>query len=150
MPAENTTVVRVLNQLIASCKDCENDFREGAELVQDTRLQLRLRHCEQLYAELAAELQAEERAYSLQPSESGTLTGALHRGWMSVRHALGRRSDDRVLRACLQRTESTRKLYQEALNVPFPPRLAALLAHHLSAINRASQVLTPFDDAVLR
>ena len=140
MHVENETLVTVLNHLIAVVKDSENAYREAAELAQDSALQIAWRRYEQERGEFAAALQAEVRAYSAEPADAGSVSGALHRGWLAVRHALAPKSGDAAILEGLEAQESAAfEAFAQARNAQLPPRLRALVGEQAAAMARAQE-----------
>ena len=90
---DNSEVVDVLNDLVETSKDGEYGFATCAERATSVELkQIFLRRASDC-ARAVSELQAIVMEYGGKAEDSGTVAGAVHRGWVSVRDALSGTSD---------------------------------------------------------
>jgi len=107
--------VSTLNDLIEISRDGEAGFRKAAEDAHSPDLKT-------LFASRAAEigaavmeLQSEVAALGGKPEDSGTISGALHRGWMSLREAVSSRDDKVILEETEKGEDIAKQRYAEAL-----------------------------------
>lgn len=129
---DNADVVDVLDDLLESCRDGEYGFRASAERAESPELKtLFLRHASECAA-AAAELEREVRNHGGEPSSGGTMSGALHRGWVSVKAALSSNDDKAVLEECERGEDAAVARYRKALQSPLP-------AHVRSIVERQAQ-----------
>ena len=96
----NDDAIDTLNRLLESCRDGEYGFRECAEhtKAQDIRTVLGQRAEDCRLA--AIDLQALIVKMGGKPEEGGTASGAMHRGWVSVKGTLTGYSDYAMLDEC--------------------------------------------------
>ena len=80
--------IRKLQDLIQSNIDSEQGLSEAAEKVDDNRIASTFRQVAQGRASHARELQSYVIANDQEPEDSGTASGAIHRGWTSMRSAI--------------------------------------------------------------
>src|SRR6516162_5770950 len=85
MTAPGNDVVTVLNGLIETCKDGEEGYRTAARCVNNSDLKVLFTSYAEQRAHFAVELQAEVRRLGADPEKTGTLVGALHRGWTNLK-----------------------------------------------------------------
>lgn len=78
-------VISAINEVIETCKDGETGFRTCAQNVHDNEIKSMLTELEQHRAESASELQNEVRRLGGDPDTHGSVSGTLHRGWLSTR-----------------------------------------------------------------
>ena len=106
--------ISAVNDLIQTCKDGEQGFKTAAEAVRDPEFQqLFLRYSQERH-EFARELQDAVRLAGGDPETSGSVSGALHRGWIDFKAAVT--SDDRsVIGAAESGEDSAVKAYRDAL-----------------------------------
>jgi len=72
------------------------------------------------------------------PDESGSVTGALHRGWIALRSAVSSGGDISVLEECLRGEESALETYHVAIEDPsFTGELYDLVASQRNDIQAA-------------
>ncbi|MGN6657707.1 MAG: ferritin-like domain-containing protein, partial [Achromobacter mucicolens] len=74
-------VIKVLNNLIETSKNGEKGFASAAEDAKAPELQELFRNRSRDCAAGAAELQAIVAQMGGEPEDSGTVAGAMHRGW---------------------------------------------------------------------
>jgi len=105
----------VLNHLIDTCMDGARGFRTAAEHVRSESAQA-------LFLEIAAQREAFTEA--LRPhaqrlgganDADGTVAGALHRGWMTLRDSVGTHSDATVIQEAERGEQSALAAYDDAL-----------------------------------
>lgn len=115
-----TNVVGVLNELIETSKDGERGFRKAAEDAHETQLRTLFLDTAQDCAEGARELQDVVQRMGGKPETSGTMAGAMHRGWVDMRSAVAGRSDLAILEECEKGEDVAKKRYTEALQADLP------------------------------
>jgi uncharacterized protein (TIGR02284 family) len=112
---DNSEVVDVLNELIETSKDGEYGFTTCAERATSVELKetflRRARDC----ARAAGELQALVAQDGGKAEDSGTVAGAVHRGWVSVRDALSGTSDEAILDECERGEDVALSRYRKAM-----------------------------------
>ncbi len=116
----NDDAIDTLNNLLESCRDGEYGFRECAEHTKahdvKTILNQRAGDCSSAAAEL----------YQLivdmggEPDEGGTVSEALHRGWVSVKGTLSGYSDYDMLDECERAEDVALAQYRKALKQNLP------------------------------
>jgi uncharacterized protein (TIGR02284 family) len=115
--AENETV-DVLQELIETCRDGENGFRESAEKLTDPEMKSFFLQQSTERARFARELEEQVRAFGgeVEPlEEEGSISGALHRGWIDLKAALGG-GDAAILGAAETGEDSAKETYEKAIN----------------------------------
>lgn len=133
---DNDDVADVLNDLLESCRDGEYGFRTSAENADAPDLKtLFLRHSAECGA-AALELEAEIRKLGHEPASGGTVAGALHRGWVSVKTALTSQDDKAVLEECERGEDSAVAQYRKALKQPLPPAIRAIVERQAQGAQR--------------
>lgn len=132
----NDNVVDVLNDLLESCLDGEQGYRASAEHARTGELQslFTRRSNECLLA--AGELAQAVLAHGGTPADGGTLSGALHRSWMSIKTALSSNDDKIVLEECERGEDAAVARYQKALEHALPPDVQALVQRQAEGARR--------------
>jgi uncharacterized protein (TIGR02284 family) len=127
-------VIDTLNDLIETCKDGENGFRECADNVKSESLKTLFdtyaRHC----AQSAAELQSEVRRLGGDPERTGSVSASLHRGWIDIKSALTGKDDDAVIAECERGEDVAMQSYQKALQANLPAEVRALVERQYSGV----------------
>ncbi|HVL57793.1 MAG TPA: PA2169 family four-helix-bundle protein, partial [Burkholderiaceae bacterium] len=105
----------------------ENGFRSCADQVEDAHLREVFRRGAERCEQAADELEALVRARGETPQHGGTVSGALHRGWLNLRTALGSNDNHAVLEECERGEDYAVDQYREALEQPLPPDVRAVV-----------------------
>ncbi len=133
---DNDDVVDVLNDLLESCRDGEYGFRTSSENADSPDLKaLFMRHSTECGV-AARELEAEIRRLGGEPASGGTVAGALHRGWVSVKTALTSQDDKAVLEECERGEDSALAQYRKALKQPLPPAVRVVVERQAQGAQR--------------
>lgn len=133
---DNDDVVDVLNDLLESCRDGEYGFRTSSENADSPDLKaLFMRHSTECGV-AARELEAEIRRLGGEPASGGTVAGALHRGWVSVKTALTSQDDKAVLEECERGEDSAVAQYRKALKQPLPPAVRVVVERQAQGAQR--------------
>ena len=138
----HTEITRLLNDLIETTKDSIQGFRTCAEHASaDVRRELFERRAAVLTNHIA-ELNDLVLEYGGRPVLHGTAGGALHRGWVRVKEALGRSSDTELLEECERGESHALTRYHVVMNeVDLPDGVRDLLARHADDIERHCEAL---------
>ena len=81
---QNDNAVSVLNSLIETCKDGEKGFKEAAEGLKSAAIRAKFLEYSRERGQMLTELQAEVRRLGGDPETSGSMSGAVHRGWLDL------------------------------------------------------------------
>ena len=110
-----TDINATLNDLIETSKDGEKGFRAAAEDTKDPELRriflARAEDC----ARGAAEFQGMVARTGDKPEQSGSVAGAVHRGWMNLKAAVAGRDDVAILEECERGEDVAKASYRKAL-----------------------------------
>ena len=129
-------IVKLLNDLIETSKNGEKGFLAAAEDTKNPELkslfESRSRDC----AAGAAELQALVTQLGGKPEDSGTVAGALHRGWVNLKSAVTGRSDTAILEECERGEDVAKKDYVDALQEALPEDIRAVVQRQYDGVLR--------------
>ncbi|MBC7610006.1 MAG: PA2169 family four-helix-bundle protein [Polaromonas sp.] len=141
-------VVDTLNDLLESCRDGEFGFRECAEhtKAQDIKTLLN-RHTTECQA-AAQELVTLIRQWGGKAEDGGTVSGALHRGWVSVRGTLGGYTDLVMLEECERGEDTAVARYRKALKQNLPLALRTTIEHQAAGAQRNHDQVKALRDAL--
>jgi uncharacterized protein (TIGR02284 family) len=115
MNATTTSIASVLNSLIATCKDGQEGFRTAAEKVKSADLKALFSELSMQRREFAGELQLLVTDLGEEAETSGSVSGALRRGWMNLKAALTSGDEHAILAVCESGEDSAVAAYREAL-----------------------------------
>lgn len=128
--------ISTLNNLIETCKDGEYGFQASAEHAKDPRVQqlfqARARDCR----DAAAELQALVVQHGGKPEDSGTASGAVHRGWVAVKGTLSGYTDLAMLEETERGEDTALARYRSALKEELPAGVASIVEAQLLGVKR--------------
>ncbi|MBI3951100.1 MAG: PA2169 family four-helix-bundle protein [Acidobacteria bacterium] len=137
MTWETDDLISTLNNLIETCKDGEQGFRQAAEGVKDPDLKALFNSYSRQRAQFAADLQAEVRRLGGDPEKMGSVAGALHRGWINIKSAVTGQDEEAVIAEAERGEDAAVKNYQEALNKDLPADLRVLIERQYMQIKEA-------------
>lgn len=129
-------VVDVLSDLAECCKDGEYGFRACAEQAdrQDLKTTF-LKHADDCRS-AAQELYGQIRSLGGTPDDGGSAAGAMHRGWVAVKAALGTYDDKAVLEECERGEDNAKARYMKALKKPLPANIKLIVERQLQGVQR--------------
>lgn len=133
---DNDDVIDTLNDLLESARDGEYGFHASAEHAESGQLKGIFQRHSRECAAAAAELEREIRARGGEPVSGGTVAGALHRGWVSVKTALSTQDDKAVLEECERGEDAAVARYRKALKANLPQDLRALVQRQADGAQR--------------
>ena len=135
-PLSHEDVVEVLNDLIENSRDGEYGFRTCAEEVESANLK-------QVFSERASgcrtaadELTRLVTQYGGTPADGGTASGAMHRGWVHVKGAVGANSEESILNECERGEDAALARYRKALKQALPADVRAVVERQAQGAQR--------------
>jgi uncharacterized protein (TIGR02284 family) len=133
--AEQDKIVDLLQELIETCRDGENGYREAAEHVSDPELRGYFNDQSTERARFAQQLQQElvRLGNSEKLDEQGSVSGRLHRAWFDLKADLGG-GDKTILESVEQGEDSAKKAYEEALQEPLPENIMAIVRSQAQSV----------------
>lgn len=127
-------VISTLNDVIETCKDGEQGFRACAEDVQNGEIKSMLIQRSQHCADSAKELQSEVRRLGGDPDTHGSVSGALHRGWLNVKSAITGKDEAGVLAECERGEDVAVDRYKDALAHELPADVRNLIERQYKGV----------------
>lgn len=131
---KNSDVVDTLNELIETSKDGEYGFYQSAKYAKSSELKniFRMRGAECQIA--AQELKGLVRDFGGDPDKGGTMSGALHRGWVSVRNTITGNDDVNILNECERGEDVAKARYAKALEQDLPADVRGVLSRQYDGV----------------
>jgi uncharacterized protein (TIGR02284 family) len=133
----NDGVIDTLNNLIETCRDGQQGFKDAAEAVNDSELKTLFYEYSQQRAQFGAVLMELVRELGGDPTHSGSTAGALHRGWIELKSAITGGSDQAILNECERGEDSAKDNYREALERNLPANIADVVRQQATAVQAA-------------
>ena len=114
----------LVNELIETSKDGEKGFAKAAKDTNDAHLRGVFVECAQRCRVGATELQEQVRALGGEPHTGGSISGAIHRGWVDLKAAVTGRNAQAILEECERGEDYAKARYADALKkeLPMPVR----------------------------
>ena len=112
----NNKIATVLNDLIDVCKDGEAGFRDAAEGTKESEYRALFNKYSAQRAEFARELQNQVAMLDEKPEKTGTVRGALHRGWINIKEAVTGNNLKAIIDECERGEDVAKDTYERALN----------------------------------
>ncbi|MBC7928210.1 MAG: PA2169 family four-helix-bundle protein [Bryobacteraceae bacterium] len=137
MATSTDEFIGTLNDLIETCKDGEQGYRDGAEGMTDPQIsELFLKYAQQR-AEYARELQSHVSKLGKMPETSGSAAGAIHRGWLNIKAAVTGKDTKSVVDEAERGEDIAVDTYQKALAKDLPSDLKAVVERQYIGVQEA-------------
>lgn len=137
----NTTtgsVTTVLNTLVETCRDGQEGFRSAADHVQNAELKSLFSELSEQRGQFMDKLRriVEENGEAV--DGDGSVSGALHRGWINLKSAMTGGDEHAILAECERGEDSAVAEYREALeHEEFTGSTRVLLQQQYTAVQAA-------------
>ena len=135
--ADNDTVISLLNNLIETCKDGEQGFKEAAEGVERSDLKSAFYEYSQQRSQYAGVLQGLVRSLGGDPDTGGSLSGAVHRGWINIKAAVTGRDEAAILNECERGEDYAKEAYEKALKTALPSNVEDVIRQQSQGVQAA-------------
>ena len=145
-----STDEKVTKDLIETLEDGREGFTKGAEKLDDigrADVAATFRELAGQRATFAQELRDLAQQYGDNIEEDGSLLGALHRGWMSIKDAVNGDDPEGVLDAAEQGEDHAKSEYQDALDAEISPHLRTVVQRQQADIIAAHDRVKALRDA---
>jgi uncharacterized protein (TIGR02284 family) len=126
-----------LNQLIETSKNGELGYKTAAEHVNNTQLKTVFQEYAKQRAQFVQQLQTEVGRIGGSPAASGSLTAALHRGWIDVKSALSGGDGSALVAACETGEAAAVATYERALDMDIAGDTRTIVDQQLQRIREA-------------
>lgn len=115
MKTTNEKSVRVLNDLIETCRDGQQGFETAAKESKDAELARVFTQYAAQRSNYIRELQQRVRSLGGDADKHGSVSGTLHRGWIDLKAALTTNEPHAVLAECERGEDAAVSNYRDAL-----------------------------------
>ena len=123
----NDDAIDTLSSLLETCRDGEYGFKECSEHVQSSEVKSVFMQRAGDCRTAAGELQQLIVQLGGEPDEGGSIGGAMHRGWVSVKGTLSGYSDISMLEECERGEDVALAQYRKALKQNLPPDVQSVV-----------------------
>jgi uncharacterized protein (TIGR02284 family) len=143
----NEAAVSTLNDLIETCKDGQNGFRTAAEGVKDSQLKSLFEEYAQQREQFAGELALEVERLGGKPQGSGSVAGAVHRGWLNIKTAVTGGKEDAIISECERGEDVAVRSYEAALKRDLPESVRTIVESQYEEIKEAHDDIRALEKA---
>lgn len=143
----NDDVISTLNNLIETCKDGQEGFKQAAEGVENSALKSAFYEFGQQRAQFVGELQGLVRELGGDPENSGTFSGALHRGWINIKSVVTGKDDAAILNEAERGEDVAKNTYTEALELNLPANVASIVQAQYVGVKAAHDNVKSWRDS---
>lgn len=137
MALSTSEFISVLNNLIETCKDGENGFREAAQEIRNPELKALFLDFANQRGQYAVELQQRVSQLGQTPENTGSVAASLHRRWIDLKSSLTGKSDQAVIDECERGEDIALESYRNALASDLPSDLRTLVERQFSGVKAA-------------
>ena len=132
--ASNDDVISKLNGLIEICKDGQEGFKVAAEGIERSELKTVFYEFSQQRADFSGVLQELVRSLGGDPEQSGSVSAAVHRGWMDIKSLVTGKNEEAILNECERGEDYAKEAYADALNFALPANIADVVGQQSHAV----------------
>lgn len=134
---DNSTAISTLNNLIAICHDGEGGFTTAAGAVKTLHVKSLFERFSRQRAEMARELESEVRKLGGTPSTGGSVTGAIHHGWMNIKSLVTGGDESAIIAEAERGEDAAKAAFQAALKDPLPAGARELIEQQAAIVKVA-------------
>ena len=132
----SNNIASILNDLVETSKDGEQGFRTAAEDAKNAELKAVFLQRSQDCAKGATELQQLVTRLGGKPEERGSVAGAMHRGWVTLKATVSSRDDLAVLEECERGEDVAKAKYRKALEETLPEDVRVVVQRQYDGVVR--------------
>jgi len=130
----NDDVISALNGLIQTCKDGQDGFKDAAEGIERSELKTVFYEFSQQRAEFVGVLQELVRSLGGDPEKGGSVSAALHRGWMDIKSLVTGKDEESILNECERGEDYAKDAYADALKTALPANVSTVVSQQSQAV----------------
>lgn len=143
----NDDVISTLNNLIETCKDGQEGFKQAAEGVERSDLKSVFYEFSQQRSQFAGELQSLVQGLGGDPENAGSVSGAIHRGWINIKSAVTGQDDGAILNECERGEDVAKNAYKDALQANLPANVTETIQRQAAAVQTAHDRIKALRDS---
>ncbi len=137
---QTDTTGAVLEDLIETLEDGRKGFEQAADSIADSdnpAIAIDLRRFAQQRAEFSVELREVAGRLGYEIEEEGSVAGALHRGWLSLKDAISGDDPKAVLEAAEEGEDHAVSEFEDALEKDLPADVRSVVERQAQAVRNA-------------
>ena len=143
----NEDTISTLNGLIETCKDGQNGFKEAAEGVERSDLKSLFYECSQQRSQFAGELQSLVRELGGDPENTGSLSAAIHRGFIDIKSIVTGKDETAILNECERGEDIAKAAYQKAAEQDLPANVKTTVQNQFNTVKATHDKIRDLRDS---
>jgi uncharacterized protein (TIGR02284 family) len=147
MKSETSETIDLLNNLVETCKDGCEGFQTAADESKDPNLQSIFRRYSTQRADFARELRQVIGTLGGEPDKHGSVSGALHRGWINIKAAVSSNEPHAVLEEAERGEDAAVAAYRDASEQIYDPVARDLVSRQFTAVKAAHDEVRDLRDS---
>jgi uncharacterized protein (TIGR02284 family) len=135
--ADQKNAIDVIENLIETCRDGQNGFRDAAEHIKNPSVREIFNRRSLERAQFAGELEeVAQRLGEADPDRTGSAAAAFHRAWIDFKANVGM-GDEGVISAAETGEDAAKKAYEEALRADLPADVLTIVERQAQSVFQA-------------
>jgi uncharacterized protein (TIGR02284 family) len=143
-------VAHTLNDLVQTCIDGQKGFESAANAIDDPSLKSELMGYSAQRRDFANDLQNLVASFGDRPTQSGSVSGALHRGWINLRDAVTTRDSYAILAECERGEDAAVAEYRKAAEANLPAEFDQVVESQFAAVQATHDRIKSLRDSFKR
>jgi len=135
-----------LNELLEKNYDAEKGYKKAAEIVDNTKLKQFFETEAQNRYNFGHELKTEIRNFNEEPDKGTSVTGDMHRTWMSIKSTFTSNDEEAILKEVQKGEKAAIEEYDDIISdTTLPPTTQSILTKQRASVKEALQNAKNFE-----
>ncbi|GJG89045.1 chemotaxis protein [Gemmatimonadetes bacterium T265] len=135
--ADTMTAPDAISYLIETAQDGADGYRAASEDVKDAQLKQIFSQYATQRAQFVTELRNLASTAGGDADKGGSVSAAVHRGWINLKSVVTGRDDASILAECERGDENAVKAYDQAGAAPLPAQAATVVQRQAAEVRQA-------------
>ncbi|MBK0402845.1 PA2169 family four-helix-bundle protein [Adhaeribacter sp. BT258] len=149
--------LKMINDLVETCKDGEKGYKTAAENVDNPQLKSELMRFAQQRADFRSELEGHVRSFGASPEDTSSIggavmeaAGAVHRGWINLKSAITGHDSKAILNECENGDAAAIETYEKVMKSPeIPVNVKTVIQKQHDEIEAAKAAVSSLKNTVM-